>query len=284
MSSNNIILNRLFTQNVFKDLIEKHGNPVYLNIVRRIVNDPESRSNGEIISEIYSYMSKQYRNEYFYQNTLLNKLLIGKHSINTTVALTQIPIGKSKADFILINGKAIVYEIKTELDTFERLDSQIHDYYKAFENVCVVTCESNFDKLNKLLENTKVGICVLSDKNTLQFRKEPIADNSRISHRSLFKILHKREYENIIFSYYGKKPDVQQVFYYDECLKWFEKIPIEEAYQMTLKQLKKRNKIIKTEFLKVPYELKSLMYFYNKYNNKYSKLISFLNDGLREVM
>ncbi|MBU5889902.1 sce7726 family protein, partial [Vibrio cholerae O1] len=77
------------------------------------------------------------RNEYFYKNTLLNKLLLGKHSLNTTTAITEIPINKSKADFILINGKAVVYEIKTGLDSFERLESQIEDYFKAFVNVYV---------------------------------------------------------------------------------------------------------------------------------------------------
>jgi phosphate uptake regulator len=97
-----------------------NNNSVYGTVVQRYVDDPEDKDNGTLISEVYRFMSKAYRNEYFYQNTLLNKLLLGKHSINTTTALTQIPISKSKADFILINGKAIVYEIKTELDTFDR--------------------------------------------------------------------------------------------------------------------------------------------------------------------
>ena len=83
---------------------------------------------------------------------MLNKLLLGRHSINTTTALTQIPINKSKADFILINGKAVVYEIKTELDNFERLKNQINDYYKAFSHVCVVTCEEYYKKLIKILK------------------------------------------------------------------------------------------------------------------------------------
>ena len=123
MTENNLILNRLFTQNVFFDMIDTNDNTTYGAVIQRFVNDYENKDNGALISEVYRFMSKSYRNEYFYQNTLLNKLLLGKHSINTTTALTQIPISKSKADFILINGKAVVYEIKTELDTFERLDT-----------------------------------------------------------------------------------------------------------------------------------------------------------------
>lgn len=115
MAKNNTILNRFFTQNTFSDLIHFKDTSIYDAVIKRYINDPEDKSNEMLISEIYSYMSDEYRNEYFYQNTLLNKLLLGKHSVNTTTALTQIPISKSKADFILINGKAVVYEIKTAL-------------------------------------------------------------------------------------------------------------------------------------------------------------------------
>lgn len=167
MTENNLILNRLFTQNVFFDMIDTNDNTTYGAVIQRFVNDYENKDNGALISEVYRFMSKSYRNEYFYQNTLLNKLLLGKHSINTTTALTQIPISKSKADFILINGKAVVYEIKTELDTFERLDTQLRDYFKAFNHVCVVTSDSQYDRAASLLQNTPVGIYALTPQNTM---------------------------------------------------------------------------------------------------------------------
>ena len=275
--NSNMILNRLFTQYNFDDLIQGQKNDVYISVIKRFVQDPLSKNNGEIISEIYSYMSKNYRNEYFYQNTLLNKLLLGRHSINTTTALTQIPINKSKADFILINGKAVVYEIKTELDNFERLKNQINDYYKAFSHVCVVTCEEYYKKLIKILKNTNVGICILTNKNTLRYEKEPVADFSNITHKHLFKVLHKKEFEDILLEIFKKLPQATPAFYYDECYNWFESIPIMDAYKETLIQLKKRNKITKEEFNRVPYELKSLMYFNSNYDNDYKKLELFLN-------
>ena len=155
-------------------MIDTNDNTTYGAVIQRFVNDYENKDNGALISEVYRFMSKSYRNEYFYQNTLLNKLLLGKHSINTTTALTQIPISKSKADFILINGKAVVYEIKTELDTFERLDTQLRDYFKAFNHVCVVTSDSQYDRAASLLQNTPVGIYALTPQNTIssKLRKE----------------------------------------------------------------------------------------------------------------
>jgi hypothetical protein len=256
-----------------------NNNTTYGTVIQRYVNDPEDKNNGTLISEVYRFMSKAYRNEYFYQNTLLNKLLLKKHSINTTTALTQIPISKSKADFILINGKAVVYEIKTELDTFERLSTQLRDYYKAFNHVCVVIDESHYERAVSILTDTPVGIYVLTQKNTISstLKKEPIADNSNLDYIVIFKVLHKREYENILLQYYGKLPVASQVFYYGECLKQFSRIPILEAYTMALEQLKKRNKVLVSEFEKVPYELKSLIYFSKPSKSDWKAINGFLS-------
>ncbi|WP_352408563.1 sce7726 family protein [Lawsonibacter hominis] len=279
MTENNLILNRLFTQNVFFNMVNTNSNTTYGTVIQRFVNDPEDKDNSTLISEVYKFMSKSYRNEYFYQNTLLNKLLLGKHSINTTTALTQIPISKSKADFILINGKAVVYEIKTELDTFERLDSQLRDYFKAFNHVCVVTSESHYDRAISILKDTPVGIYVLTSQNTIskKLRKEPTEDNSHLDYTAIFKVLHKREYENILLQYFNELPITSQAFYYGECLKQFTQIPKLKAYEMALKQLKRRNRIAISEFDKIPYALKSLVYFSSPSKSDWQAIDVFLN-------
>ena len=279
MTENNIVLNRLFTQSTFSDLIRNRDTSVYNAVIRRYINDPYNKSNGMLLSEIYRYMSDEYRNEYFYQNTLLNKLLLGIHSVNTTTALTQIPISKSKADFILINGKAVVYEIKTELDTFDRLETQIRDYYKAFSHVCVVTSEHQFARAYELLKDTNVGIYVLTQQETISqsMRKEPTINNSQLDHTVIFKILHKAEFENIILKYFGVLPDVSQVFYYGECLKKFCDIPIATAYELFLKELKKRNKIQVSKLNEIPYELKSLVYFSKPTTQEWESISHFLS-------
>lgn len=277
-SENNIILNRLFTQKVFFDMVHDGNNATYGTVIKRYIRDPQDKDNGALISEIYRFMSQAYRNEYFYQNTILNKLLLNKHSISTTTALTQIPISKSKADIILINGKAVVYEIKTELDTFERLDTQLKDYYKAFDHVCVITSEIQYERAASLLSDTPVGIYVLTRKNTIsaKLKKEPMADSSNLDYTTIFKVLRKREHEEILLNYFGKLPVSSQVFYYSECLKMFSQIPITNAYNMALKQLKKRNQILISEFEKIPYELKSLMYFSKPTRSDWEELNDFL--------
>ncbi len=94
MKSKTHIFNSLFTRNNLRRLIASNNESVYTSVVKRYTQNFESKKNADLISEIYSELQDNYRNEYFYKNTLLNKLLLGVHSLNTTVALTEVPINK----------------------------------------------------------------------------------------------------------------------------------------------------------------------------------------------
>ena len=283
MSSNSLILNRFFTHSVFQDLIKYEKSRVYSSIVAKYLANCASKSNAEIITEIYRLLSDGYRNEYFYKNTLLTKLLLRRHSVKTTVALTQIPIGKSKADFVLINGKAVVYEIKSELDTYNRLESQLGDYFRAFNHVCVVAPEDEFDTLNDMLSSTPVGIYCLTRRNTFSKSKckEPTQHNSELEYRSIFRVLHKHEYEQIIEGHFKELPKVSQVKYYDACLDMFSSIPVLDAYQMSLAVMKKRNKSIAAQLKAFPQSLNSLLYFLNPSRKEIECLSAFLTKPFR---
>ena len=275
-STNSILLNRFFTRNTFKQVIADGESPAYTAAIRRYIVDSTNKTNVEYISEIYQYLKNEYQNEYYYKNTLLNKLLLGIHSPRTTIALTEVPIGNSKADFILINGKAVVYEIKTALDNFERLDGQIEDYYKAFSKVMVVISEKNYDDIQQRLQNSPVGICLLTKKGTLSIRKEPIEYNEMLSKSIMFKILRKNEYEKILLKIFGSLPNVSQFEYYRACQTLFESLSIDMAYKMFVQGLKLRTKIDIVEYAKIPYELKFLIYFSNYKKSDYAKLCHFL--------
>ena len=285
MNTNNSILTRVFTQNMLKELMSDYSDtPILSNIVKRYELKYEGETKNEkIISEIYQYISRSYRNEYFYKNTLLNKLIISAHRLKTTTALTEVPIAKSKADFIMINGKAVVYEIKTELDTFERLESQISDYYKAFDHVCVVTSESQAEELQVQFNNTPVGIYVLSDKNTLRRLKEPQEFRGNLDKEQIFKILNKPEYENIVRKVIKGLPDVTPVRYYRECKRIACELPLDELYSLFLKELKKRNKIDVIDFEQIPYALRFLVYFSKFQKDQLLELDDYLNQPFKGV-
>ncbi len=280
---NSMVLNRLFTQNTFKELLNKDMPcETYLSVIRRYASHDSDKNNANLISEIYSYMRKNYRNEYFYKNTLLNKLLLGVHKPTTTTALTEIPVGKSKADFILINGKAIVYEIKTALDTFERLESQLSDYYKAFDHVAVVTDSKNRTTIEKILSNTPVGIYLMTERDQISPLKKPMRYREKLSASEIFKVMNKDEYESVLMQIYSKLPEVAPVWYYSKCQEMFCDVDLSITYPLFLKELKKRNKIIIEQYKDVPYELKTLVYFSKYKQNDYVKLHEFLSSNFEK--
>lgn len=218
---------------------------------------------GEI-SSTYLQLQEKYRNEYFYNNTIFNKIVLGKYSLNTTTAFRELSIAKSKTDFVVINkGKGIVYEIKTDLDNLDRLVTQITDYYKVFSEVNIVTSEKNYYPVYKLLKefDVKAGILVLTDKVTLSSRKlsEPFYDD--LSHEHLFKLLRKSEYELLIKKVYNELPNVRPIEYYQHSFQMFKKIALYEAQKMVFKELMARPSIKNTKLLlKLPYELRWLFY------------------------
>ena len=277
--ANLMIFGRIFSRNVLNEFIN-HSNPKpYLVSIKRASINPDNMKNGEIISEIYKYMAVNYRNEYIYKNTLLNELLIKKHNIENTTALAEIPIGRSKADFILINGKAEVYEIKTELDNFDKLETQLHNYYKAFDHVNVVTSSGKCNLLKSLLSGSNVGIYVLNENMELKEIKRAKREGSFLEHKAIFKILRKKEYERIIMNKFGKLPNVSQFDYYKECFIKFQEISIKEIYKCFLQELKKRCYIEKEYFTSLPLEIKSLVYFSNLKKTDVDELSAFLTSS-----
>ena len=277
MTSSNLILNRVFSKNTLRALLEcdpKAGNAYYA-VIKRYIKSYKNKKNKELISEIYKTLKHNYRNEYYYKNTLLNNLLFRFHNPLKTTALTEIPVSKSIADFILLNGKATVYEIKTELDTFERLDSQLTNYYKAFDNVCVVVPEAKLDNIENKLDNNNIGIYYISKRGALKVYREPVSYISELNYEIIFKILRKYEYENIISKYF-KLPDVSQFKYYKACKDLFYKIPLDKVYSDFKEQLKQRTKINIELIESVPKEIKSVVYFSKLKDYEYGALESFL--------
>ncbi|MDR1298532.1 MAG: sce7726 family protein [Deltaproteobacteria bacterium] len=269
MADNSRAINRVFTRGVISDLLQSGSNDVFDCVVRRYVNDSESKTHGELFSEIYTHLGKEKRNEYYYMNTLLNKLLVGIHNVKTTTALSQLRIGQHIADFVMINDEGKVYEIKSELDNFDRLYDQLSDYFKAFSKVSVLAPIHELERIKRVLLDfgdmgNAVGIYVLSDRDTIFSKvhsREPEQYDVTLDHACIFKLLRKREYENAVHNYFGEIPQTTPVFHFRTCLEWFERIPILEAQKLAFTELKKRNAITTTAFSRIQSELKSVVYF-----------------------
>lgn len=103
-----------------------------------------------------------------------------------------------------------------------------------------------YDILQRL-NNSPVGICLLTKKGTLSVRKEPIENRDMLSKPIMFKILRKNEYEQILLNRFGSLPDVSQFEYYRACQALFESLPTDVAYQMFVQTLKLRIQKLKPD-------------------------------------
>lgn len=239
----------------------------------------DMRTIGNAISEIYRYMDRQYRNEYFYKNTIFNQLLLERHNIYNTAALSELPIAESKADFVMINGRGVVYEIKTDLDNLSRLENQINDYYQVFSYVYIVASNKHLEKIKEIFKNTKVGIYELTDAGKIIRRKVALCNRDKLLHEVMFRLLRKHEFEEILSKHYKMLPDVNNFLYYRQCLDWAKKINILTFQKDVMHCLKRRTLVAVNDMLSdsIPYELKFYSYFSKKYRFNSDVIDGFLS-------
>lgn len=276
------MINKIFTVPYFDRMISENSVPEFFSkCVKRYIKTEEATI-GEAISEIYHFMDCEYRNEYFYKNTILNQLLIKKHDLYNTAALTELPIGDSKADFIMINGRGVVYEIKTDLDNLLRLENQIKDYYKVFSYVYVVVGNKQLSHVKEFLKDQKVGIYELTASGKLICRKKALCNKENLSYEAMFQVLRKAEFESILLKHFHKLPEVNSFQYYRECQKWLERVNIITLQKDVMKCLKARTLMLVENKLeeKVPYELRFYAYFSKKINSDYQEIDTFWNERM----
>lgn len=260
---NPAVINNAFSRKGFKGLISDaphdfDGTALSLAL-KHEADAGESRSSA--IHRLYKFGFKNHRCEYFYKNTILNKIVLGRHSMNTACAFEEFHIGKSIADMVIVERLGTVYEIKTDLDNLERLPSQVEDYFKAFTKVVVVCGEAGSMKIAEVLKDQPVGVTVLTDKGTLSERRAAVENRAELDRSVIFNILRQGERDSVVSSLGGIIEDVPPVRRYEERKREFDKLPFEPLYHEFLKTLKKRNAALDQDAIKaVPEELRLLGY------------------------
>ena len=271
-------LSQIFSTANFNKIVRKKDYVNTFERIRKHTTVSENTTNSELLNNIYNKLSHSYRSEYVYKNTLINKKLIKEYSLKTTIALNEFKIGSSIADFVLLNGKARVFEIKTELDGLNKLEKQIADYYTFATEVYIVTSSKHLKKILNIYKESKVGIIELTKKNILKEVKPAISNTDLLDHTAIFKTLRKNEYIKVLESNSVEIPNVPNTLFFKECLNITKEINIIEFQKTAIKVLKKRN-IKNPDLLKdkrIPDYLKHICYSLNLSKSEYEELNSFL--------
>jgi hypothetical protein len=107
------------------------------------------------------------------------------------VAAFEIPVNKSRADFLTVNGHTTSYEIKSGLDNLDKLQKQSEDYLRAFEYNFVVIDSKHLAGAKKILP---ASFGIISFINGRKKVHHPVTLNNRIDPRMQLELLTKKEF------------------------------------------------------------------------------------------
>lgn len=150
---------------------------------------------------------KANRHEYIYKAALTHKVLLGAHSLQTASMLTEFRAGQSKADLVILNGTATVYEIKSERDSLSRLQKQLQAYRQVFAKAYVIAGDNHIDAVLKAAP-CDVGVMLLSNRHQISTVRAADDRPDRTSAGAIFDALRSSEAKKILELRGAKIPNV----------------------------------------------------------------------------
>ncbi|MCC5934461.1 MAG: sce7726 family protein [Balneolales bacterium] len=197
------------------------------------------KSYFDYLRTAYSIIRDAYPNEYIYKNDFLTAWIIQELGKAESKVYSEFRVGKAVADLVLFNGTSKAFEIKTELDSDNRLTHQLASYQKAFNEIYLIVPASRSDVYENL--DSRVGIITYnngSDKKFSVLRKSQ--DNRQVDSDIIMETLHTHEYKQIIKQYFGALPQMNSFTQFECCKTKMKTIPAEHLNQLFIKALKNR--------------------------------------------
>ncbi|MDA3892258.1 MAG: sce7726 family protein [Salinivirgaceae bacterium] len=234
----------------------------------------------EYIKHAYNEMGKNYRNEYFYKNSFIDKLLINHYGVKETVVMSEFKVGNSVADLVMFNGLSKAFEIKTELDSKARLLGQITDYRKVFNECYIITDETLTAKYAAEDENTGIIALKKGSRGITLTVVRKAKFNTTIEPEVIMRCLRTNEYKNIVKAYYGLLPEMTSFTMFDICSDMIKQIPQKELSELFICEVKKR-KSNTAQLKNYNKELRQLALAMNLDKKKYEDIIDKLNKPIK---
>lgn len=204
-------ISRLFSNSIFRELASRGRSRRFPQLLREselIERTVPGATVGDAFDAAFDVLKTPgRRDEYVYRAAVCQKVLLGKHSLRTATCLHEFRIGASKADLIILNGTATVYEIKSERDSLALLQKQIEDYRRVFAHINVVASE---DHLRGIFEAvpSDVGVMCLTKRYQIRVEREAEDGAARICPVTLFESVRTAEAAEILRSMGVEVPDV----------------------------------------------------------------------------
>lgn len=235
-------LSQIFSARVIHELSRTGKSPILARILSQ--SPLADRSNFDtplhkLFDHAFSLLKRRcYRDEYTYKSAITDKILLGRHSLNTAVMLTEFRVGTSKADIAVLNGSSTAYEIKSERDSIKRLESQIEDYRKVFAQVNVISGENHLKAIAKSVPDD-VGLMILSNRHQITVIKEAQNCPQRTVTHEIFDSVRLSEAKSILQIYGKDIPDAPNTVMNGVLKELFSELTPVEAHNGMVQVLRK---------------------------------------------
>lgn len=187
----------------------------------------------------YQYLRHNYRCEYVYKNEIANQLLLRFHNDNSATLLREVTSDRSIADIVIINGQTVAYEIKTELDNFDRLAGQLSSYQSLYDCLYIVTHAGAVEAIRGIADAT-VGIIVLDANAQLETVRLATPTTNLFNPGKAVITLRQAELVAAYEKWVGKMPKMGTALIYEFCHEWYLSLAVEDAHIVFAEALKSR--------------------------------------------
>ncbi len=229
--------------------------------VARLVSDRRDATLGDAFDAAETLLRRTYRSEYVFKNDIVSRVVFGRHSPRTASALPEFPMGSSFADLLVVNGTTTVYEIKTDLDRLDRLETQLHDYSTRAERVYVVVSEARAATLEEHVP-VESGLLALGPRGSLRTVRPAPSNLDRLLPTHLFDMLRVREAFDVLRRLEGWIPPANEAEAWHAARARFGLHSAEALHAEAVRQLHARAATVRQMLSlgAVPASLRSLAY------------------------
>lgn len=194
-------MTRLFSAAVFRELAKKGRSGLFRRLVDQIGLVDRcgvDATVGDAFDTAFGSLTVAgQRDEYVYRAAVSHKILMGTHSLRTASMLNEFRAGSCKADLVILNGTATVYEIKSERDSLTRLANQVENYKRVFAKVNVIASDDHINGVLKTVPGD-VGVLRLSRRGRISTVREAADCPERVCPVTVFESLRTAEAEAIL--------------------------------------------------------------------------------------
>ena len=196
---------------------------------------------ADVLDDALRILFREHPIEYVYKACVLKRTVFGTYSPNTTALYMEFPVAGARADILLVNGDATVFEVKTRFDDPTRLNIQLAEYYRCFRSVSVVVEEDQFERYTRELPD-HVGVLALTSRFSISVKRSPRATSKKLDHTQMFALLRQREYYDAISDLGVDLSIIDPSVRYQAALERFSTLPVKTAYDRVLRALRARQR------------------------------------------